>query len=109
MTLTNTPITVAAPPPINVHRGPSVSPIQPRIGEPRGVPPISTMMYSAMFDEVDEGTAMFKVAASPRDVPADVPLVTLDVDGEHLPSDWYLRLAREAQKALLRVTGAAGR
>jgi len=62
----------------------------------------NTMLYGAMFDEVDEGTAMFKVARSRRDAPADVPLVTLDVDGEQLPSDWYLRLAREAQKALLR-------
>jgi hypothetical protein len=62
----------------------------------------NTMLYGAMFDEVDEGTAMFKVAASPRDAPAGVPLVTLDVDGEQLPSDWYLKLAREAQKALLR-------
>jgi hypothetical protein len=67
------------------------------------------MLYGAMFDEVDEGTAMFKVAASPRDAPSDVPLVTLDEDGEHLPSDWYLRLAREAQKALLRATSAGGR
>jgi hypothetical protein len=60
----------------------------------------STMFYGAMFDEVDEGTAMFKVAASHRDTPAEVPLVTLDADGEPLPSDWYLRLAREAQKRL---------
>jgi hypothetical protein len=66
----------------------------------------TTMLYGAMFDEVDEGTAMFKVAASRRDAPADVPLVTLDQDGEQLPSDWYLRLAREAQKALLRQTTA---
>jgi hypothetical protein len=27
-------------------------------------------------------------------------MVTLDADGEKLPSDWYLRLAREAQKQL---------
>lgn len=60
----------------------------------------NTMLYGAMFDEVDEGTAMFKVAASSRDAPADVPMVTLDEDGENLPSDWYLRLAREAQKRL---------
>jgi hypothetical protein len=60
----------------------------------------TTMLYGAMFDEVDEGTAMFKVAASRRDVPAGVSTVTLDVDGEALPSDWYLRLAREAQKRL---------
>ena len=43
---------------------------------------------------------MFKVAATRSDAPEDVPLVTLDVDGERLPSDWYLRLASEAQKAL---------
>ena len=60
----------------------------------------NTMMYGAMFDEVDEGTAMFKVAASARDAPTEIPVVTLDVDGVPLPSDWYLRLAREAQKRL---------
>jgi len=60
----------------------------------------STMLYGAMFDEVDEGTAMFKVAASARDAAADVRFVTMDIDGEPLPSDWYLRLAREAQRAL---------
>ena len=60
----------------------------------------NTMLYGAMFDEVDEGTAMFKVAATRSDAPEEVPLVTLDVDGERLPSDWYLRLASEAQKAL---------
>jgi hypothetical protein len=60
----------------------------------------ATMIYGAMFDEVDEGTAMFKVAASADDVPQDARFVTLDADGESLPSDWYLRLAREAQRAL---------
>lgn len=58
------------------------------------------MMYGAMYDEVDEGTAMFKVAAAAPDAPADVPVVTLDIDGETLPSDWYLRLARETQRRL---------
>jgi hypothetical protein len=60
----------------------------------------NTMLYGAMFDEVDEGTAMFKTAASRADAPKDVPTITLDVDGESLPSDWYLRLAREAQRQL---------
>lgn len=39
-------------------------------------------------------------AASARDAPTELPVVTLDVDGEPLPSDWYLRLAREAQRRL---------
>jgi hypothetical protein len=60
----------------------------------------STMLYGAMFDEVDEGTAMFKLAPSSETVPAGVPLVTLDADGDQLPSDWYLQLARRAQQRL---------
>jgi hypothetical protein len=63
----------------------------------------TTMVYGAMFDEVDEGTAMFKLAPTRDSVPADVPLVTLDADGEHLPSDWYLQLARQAQQRLAAV------
>ena len=54
-----------------------------------------TMIYGAMFDEVNEGTAMFKVVADQQDLPA-VPqktLVSLDADGYHIPSDWYLHLA----------------
>jgi hypothetical protein len=60
----------------------------------------ATMLYGAMFDEVDEGTAMFKLAPTRDSVPAGVPIVTLDADGEQLPSDWYLQLARQAQQRL---------
>jgi hypothetical protein len=67
----------------------------------------NTMIYGAMFDEVDESTAMFKTASSPQDAPGDPPMVTLDADGETLPSDWYLRLARETQHRLRAMT--AGR
>ncbi len=62
----------------------------------------ATMLYGAMFDEVDEGTAFFKVAATARDAPREVPTVTLDIDGVATPGDWYLRLAREAQLMLAR-------
>jgi len=61
------------------------------------------MLYGAMFDEVDESTAMFKLARSPRDAPADPATVTLDADGLDVPSDWYLRLAREGQWRLQRL------
>jgi hypothetical protein len=50
---------------------------------------------------------MFKIASSSRDTPANVPMITLDIDGERLPSDWYLRLAREAQQRLCRIPAAA--
>ena len=63
----------------------------------------NTMLYAAMFDEVDEGTAMFKVASTAQEVPAAASIVTLDADGESLPSDWYLQLAREAQQRLSAV------
>ncbi len=60
----------------------------------------NTMIYNAMFDEVDESTAMFKVAASANALPAQGEFLALDADGTALPSDWYLRLAGEASKML---------
>ena len=59
-----------------------------------------TMMYGAMFDEVDEGTAMFKMAPTAAQLPAQGNFVPLDVDGYNLGSDWYLRLADQAGRML---------
>jgi hypothetical protein len=59
-----------------------------------------TMLYGAMFDEMDEGTAMFKLAPTRAQLPAQGEFVPLDADGVNLPSDWYLRLAGEAGKML---------
>jgi hypothetical protein len=55
----------------------------------------TNMLYIAMFDEVDEGTAIFKIT---NNTPAseETPFLTL----EGLPSDHYLRLAGEAGKLL---------
>lgn len=61
-----------------------------------GVP----MIYNAMFDEVDEDTAMYKIAATQNDQPVGVELVSMDTDGYKLPSDWYLRLAGAATQML---------
>ena len=51
------------------------------------------MAYVAMFDEVDEGTAVFKVTNSP---PKEGKFATYD----GLPSDWYLRLTGEGSKVI---------
>jgi hypothetical protein len=58
------------------------------------------MIYNAMFDEVDEDTAMYKIAATKDDQPAGVDLVSMDTDGYKLPNDWYLRLAGAATQML---------
>lgn len=53
------------------------------------------MLYVAMFDEVDEGTAIFKCTNNPPVGPgADF------VDYEGLPSDYYLKLTGRAAKLL---------
>ena len=62
------------------------------------------MLYTAMFDEVDEGTAMFRMAPTAAELPAQGSFLSLDADGETLPADWYLRLAGEAGRALRRET-----
>ena len=59
-------------------------------------------IYVAMFDEVDEGTAMFKITYTKAKLPVEAKdrLVSLDIDGFNLPSDWYLKLADQTQKML---------
>ena len=58
------------------------------------------MVYGAMFDEVDEGTAMYKLAPTAAQLPAQGTFVPLNIDGYNLGSDWYLRLADQAGKML---------
>lgn len=55
----------------------------------------ATMLKIAMFDEVNEGTAILKAAPRRQDAPDQGFWLTLDADGRKLPSDWYLRLAGE--------------
>lgn len=54
-------------------------------------------LYAAMFDEVDEGTALFPTESRPESVPKNGVTQYLNQDGCTLPEDWYLR-----------VTGLAG-
>lgn len=55
----------------------------------------ATMIYVAMFDEVDEGTAIFKCT---NDVPVGEGTKFLTYEG--LPGDFYLRLAGAGAKML---------
>ena len=64
------------------------------------------MLYIAMFDEIDEGTAMFKCAPTQAEVPAQnqftngQQFISLDEDGSALDSDFYLKLAGCTAKIL---------
>lgn len=59
------------------------------------------MIKVAMFDEVDEGTAIFKIAPTLDDIPLGIDLVTFDIDeGYNPPGDWYLTLTGEGTKML---------
>ena len=60
----------------------------------------SRFMYVAMFDEVDEGTAMYKMVETTDGLPLGADQVPLNEDGYDLPSDWYLQVGTEIQKML---------
>jgi hypothetical protein len=53
----------------------------------------TTFYYIAMFDEVQEGTAIYKFAANDSESAAGRPFVTASIDGVACPGDLYLRLA----------------
>ena len=53
------------------------------------------MLYVAMFDEVDEGTAIFKCTDNP---PVSKDALFVNMDGQ--PSDTYLWLTGEAARML---------
>ena len=58
-------------------------------------------IYVAMFDEVDESTAIFKAATNQSQLPTTGQFLHLGQDGLSLPSDWYLQLTGAAKKAFV--------
>jgi hypothetical protein len=64
------------------------------------------MLYGAMFDELDEGTAMLPSVTSADKLPTGSTLVYLNEDGCRLPDDWYLRVIGKAA-GFLRAQSAA--
>jgi hypothetical protein len=59
-----------------------------------------SMMYTAMFDEVNEGTAIMPVVAKKENLPTSGEWVSLDIDGSDVPSDLYVQLAGKVTDAL---------
>ena len=60
----------------------------------------ANMLYVAMFDEVDEGTAIFKFTNYPPHPGGANMFLTPSYDGYPLPSDEYLWLVGQAGRAL---------
>ena len=58
--------------------------------------------YYAMFDEYDEGTALYKSATDWSMLPTDAYFVTTSADGLWCSSDFYMRLAGAATELLKR-------
>jgi hypothetical protein len=54
------------------------------------------MMYAAMFDEADEGTALFPAETRADKLPVGSKMLYLNQDGCSLPDDWYLRVTGKA-------------
>ena len=53
----------------------------------------ATFFYVAMFDEVQEGTAIYKFAANTEESCEGAQWVTADIDGVKVPGDHYITMA----------------
>ena len=60
------------------------------------------MLYAAMFDEVDEGTALFPTEPRAERLPTGAQMAFLNQDGCALTDDWYLRITGKAAHYLRR-------
>lgn len=59
-----------------------------------------TNLYIGMFDEYDEATAIAKAAEDNSMKPSNQYFLTLDADGVHVSSDFYLRLSGDGIKMI---------
>lgn len=57
-------------------------------------------LYVAMFDEADEGTAVYPAETRSDKLPKGAQMVYLNQDGCSLPDDWYLRVVGAAARYL---------
>lgn len=54
------------------------------------------MLFAAMFDELDEGTALMPTVSCVNQLPVGAAMVTLNQEGCKLPEDWYLQITGQA-------------
>jgi len=57
-------------------------------------------IYLAMFDEVNEGTALFKVVSQKSQTPSNAAFTYQSIDGVNLPADAYLNFASKLTQQL---------
>jgi hypothetical protein len=62
-------------------------------------------VYISMFDEMNEATGILKCAEDASMIPAGKYFLTLDADGTHVSSDFYLRLTNDGGKMVKGTTG----
>lgn len=60
------------------------------------------MIFTAMFDELDEATAIMKVISRSNSAPVGIKSITMDEDGCVLPSDTYLQISSRVNSILKR-------
>lgn len=63
-----------------------------------------TSVYISMFDEINEATGIFNCAEDTLSTPAGKYMLTLDADGTHVSSDFYLRLTNDGAKMIKGIT-----
>jgi hypothetical protein len=57
-------------------------------------------IYISMFDEMNEATGILNCAEDASSIPAGNYFLTLDADGVHVSSDFYLRLVNDGGKMI---------
>jgi hypothetical protein len=61
-------------------------------------------VYISMFDEINEATGILNCAEDSLSTPAGKYMLTLDADGVHVSSDFYLRMVKDGADMIKAIT-----